>query len=97
MTSDSLPVDPRPIADIVHDHRLLAERFGFAPVPFRGIDPSTLTDEEFAVYVYWMSMPGLHSERAWRERRRRGGGVGYNDLGQLVIGLPGGGEQVIDE
>jgi hypothetical protein len=63
------------------------------------LDAAALTAEERAVFLDGLgealAQPLPAEEQFWAERRKRGGGVGLDDQGRLVQGLPGGARKVL--
>lgn len=59
-----------------------------------------LTDAEYAVYELecdrLIGEPSAAEEAFFAQRRLEGGGVGYDESGNLVRGLPGGGTEIIE-
>lgn len=59
-----------------------------------------LTDAEYAVYEVecdrLIGEPSEAEEAFFAQRRREGGGVGYDESGNLVRGAPGGGTEIIE-
>ena len=62
-------------------------------------DAAALSAEERAVFLdslgEALAQPMPAEERFWDERRQRGGGVGLNERGQAIQGLPGGGRKLV--
>lgn len=62
-------------------------------------DADELEPDEYAIFEDLLGealrTPLPQAEAFFEKRRQEGGGVGYDDEGRLVCGLPGGGEEVI--
>jgi len=59
----------------------------------QGVLPvESLNEAESELYydLVWLMAPSDAARTFFAERRRRGGGVGIDDAGELVRGLPGG-------